>query len=158
MLVFRPACLPCAASRKEENGVLGLTFGPRLAVDGGRSEPAPVNRLVVPLFESPKRRCCRVSAADKGCRVYPLDPRPDAVALYSGCTLVVRRNASIIDIKMAQHRPRKPAAVEYSTDEEVMIVYDVEENEIESNPDYARKDGKTFFRGSLLLTPTRSRR
>ncbi|GFV06215.1 uncharacterized protein TNCV_3781621 [Trichonephila clavipes] len=29
----------------------------------------------------------RVSAADKGCRVYPLDPRPDAVALYSGCTL-----------------------------------------------------------------------
>ncbi|GFX96326.1 uncharacterized protein TNCV_2292141 [Trichonephila clavipes] len=36
---------------------------------------------------SPKRHCCRVSAADKGCRVYPLDPRPDAVALYSGCTL-----------------------------------------------------------------------
>ncbi|GFX87046.1 uncharacterized protein TNCV_2636861 [Trichonephila clavipes] len=36
--------------------------------------------------ESPKRHCCRVSAADKGCRVYPLDPRPDAVALYSGCT------------------------------------------------------------------------
>ncbi|GFS92647.1 uncharacterized protein TNCV_1160931 [Trichonephila clavipes] len=29
--------------------------------------------------ESPKRHCCRVSAADKGCRVYPLDPRPDAV-------------------------------------------------------------------------------
>ncbi|GFW06473.1 uncharacterized protein TNCV_2188071 [Trichonephila clavipes] len=35
---------------------------------------------------SPKRHCCRVSAADKGCRVYPLDPRPDAVSLYSGCT------------------------------------------------------------------------
>ncbi|GFX76031.1 uncharacterized protein TNCV_3718021 [Trichonephila clavipes] len=35
---------------------------------------------------SPKRHCCRVSAADKRCRVYPLDPRPDAVALYSGCT------------------------------------------------------------------------
>ncbi|GFU96457.1 uncharacterized protein TNCV_90301 [Trichonephila clavipes] len=33
---------------------------------------------------SPKRHCYRVSAADKGCRVYPLDP--DAVALYSGCT------------------------------------------------------------------------
>ncbi|GFV74048.1 hypothetical protein TNCV_2952001 [Trichonephila clavipes] len=32
------------------------------------------------------RHCCRVSAADKGCRVYPLDPRPDAVALCSGCT------------------------------------------------------------------------
>ncbi|GFU95802.1 uncharacterized protein TNCV_4903941 [Trichonephila clavipes] len=36
--------------------------------------------------ESPKRHCCRVSVADKGCRIYPLDPRPDAVALYSGCT------------------------------------------------------------------------
>ncbi|GFT43061.1 uncharacterized protein TNCV_3769011 [Trichonephila clavipes] len=36
---------------------------------------------------SPKRHCYRVSSADKGCRVYPLDPRPDAVALYSGCTL-----------------------------------------------------------------------
>ncbi|GFW81857.1 uncharacterized protein TNCV_2885311 [Trichonephila clavipes] len=33
-----------------------------------------------------KRHCCRVSAAEKGCRVYPLDPHPDAVALYSGCT------------------------------------------------------------------------
>ncbi|GFX51881.1 uncharacterized protein TNCV_3062991 [Trichonephila clavipes] len=40
---------------------------------------------------SPKRHCCRVSAADKGCRVYPLDPRPDAVALYSGCTPGKRR-------------------------------------------------------------------
>ncbi|GFW22363.1 histone-lysine N-methyltransferase ASH1L [Trichonephila clavipes] len=40
---------------------------------------------------SPKRHCCRVSAADKGCRVYPLDPRPDAVALCSGCTPGKRR-------------------------------------------------------------------
>ncbi|GFW57075.1 uncharacterized protein TNCV_1116031 [Trichonephila clavipes] len=40
---------------------------------------------------SPKRHCCRVSAADKGCRVYPLDPRPDAVALYSDCTPGKRR-------------------------------------------------------------------
>ncbi|GFV03609.1 uncharacterized protein TNCV_1024281 [Trichonephila clavipes] len=40
---------------------------------------------------SPKRHCCRVSAADKGCRVYPLDPRPDAVALYSGCTSEARK-------------------------------------------------------------------
>ncbi|GFV46230.1 uncharacterized protein TNCV_5037181 [Trichonephila clavipes] len=38
---------------------------------------------------SPERHCCRVSAVDKGCRVYPLDPRPDAVALYSGCTPVI---------------------------------------------------------------------
>ncbi|GFW30235.1 uncharacterized protein TNCV_3067871 [Trichonephila clavipes] len=40
---------------------------------------------------SPKRHCCRVSAADKGCRVYPLDPHPDAVPLYSGCTPGKRR-------------------------------------------------------------------
>ncbi|GFV72199.1 hypothetical protein TNCV_995711 [Trichonephila clavipes] len=32
---------------------------------------------------------------------------------------------------MAQHRPRKSSSVEYTTDEEDMIVYDVE-NEIES--------------------------
>ncbi|GFX57303.1 hypothetical protein TNCV_3914671 [Trichonephila clavipes] len=43
----------------------GNTFGPRFAVDG-RQE---------------------VSAEDKGLRVYPLDPHPDAVSLYSGCTL-----------------------------------------------------------------------
>ncbi|GFX05946.1 hypothetical protein TNCV_759821 [Trichonephila clavipes] len=41
---------------------------------------------------------------------------------------------------MAQHRPRKPAPVEYSTDEEDIIVYDVEENEFESNPDYEHLD------------------
>ncbi|GFU08289.1 uncharacterized protein TNCV_932011 [Trichonephila clavipes] len=27
-----------------------------------------------------------VSAADKGWQVYPFDPHPDAVVLYSGCT------------------------------------------------------------------------
>ncbi|GFY19596.1 uncharacterized protein TNCV_4647681 [Trichonephila clavipes] len=32
-------------------------------------------------------RCpIRVSAEDKGCQAYPLDPRLDALALYSGCT------------------------------------------------------------------------
>ncbi|GFV50336.1 uncharacterized protein TNCV_3606241 [Trichonephila clavipes] len=35
---------------------------------------------------SPKIHCCRVSAADKGCWVYPLDPRPYVVVLYSWCT------------------------------------------------------------------------
>ncbi|GFX13673.1 hypothetical protein TNCV_1921861 [Trichonephila clavipes] len=39
---------------------------------------------------------------------------------------------------MAQHRPSKPAPVEYSTDEEDMIVYDVDEDAIESNPDYPK--------------------
>ncbi|GFU13110.1 uncharacterized protein TNCV_1445301 [Trichonephila clavipes] len=66
---FPPACLPCVASRKEENGALGIlcvSFGPRFTVDG-------------------------VSAADKVCRVYPLDPCPDAVALYSGGTPGKRR-------------------------------------------------------------------
>ncbi|GFW59539.1 uncharacterized protein TNCV_3221911 [Trichonephila clavipes] len=97
-LVSQPACLPCAASRKEENGILGILcvpFGPRLPrmedigglgiplrslwptlspyggdwwpgntsafplahaslQTGGRSEPAPVNRLVVPLFDVPE--------------------------------------------------------------------------------------------------------
>ncbi|GFT86621.1 uncharacterized protein TNCV_5123701 [Trichonephila clavipes] len=33
----------------------------------------------------------RVNAANKECRVYLLDPRPDAVALYSGCTPGKRR-------------------------------------------------------------------
>ncbi|GFU71539.1 uncharacterized protein TNCV_4310351 [Trichonephila clavipes] len=56
-----------------------------------QGEPAPVNRLVVLLFGVPEETLCRVSAADKGCRVYPLDPRPDAVALYSGCTSGKRR-------------------------------------------------------------------
>ncbi|GFS65842.1 hypothetical protein TNCV_390711 [Trichonephila clavipes] len=32
-----------------------------------------------------------VSAADKWCRVYPLDPHPDAVSLYSKCTPGKRR-------------------------------------------------------------------
>ncbi|GFY21819.1 uncharacterized protein TNCV_1169631 [Trichonephila clavipes] len=40
---------------------------------------------------SPKGHCCRVSSADKGCRVHPLDPRLNAAALYSGCTPGKRR-------------------------------------------------------------------
>ncbi|GFT51111.1 uncharacterized protein TNCV_4817131 [Trichonephila clavipes] len=63
---------------------------------------------------------------------------------------------TIIDIKMAQHKPRKPAPVEYTTDEEDMIVYDAEE-EIESNPD-CDKNGKTYYKGSLLPSPTRHRK
>ncbi|GFV53934.1 uncharacterized protein TNCV_3293031 [Trichonephila clavipes] len=42
-------------------------------------------------LESPKRHCCRVSAADKGRWVYPLNPRLDTVILYSGCTSGKRR-------------------------------------------------------------------
>ncbi|PRD33241.1 UNVERIFIED_CONTAM: Kelch-like protein 18 [Trichonephila clavipes] len=50
MLVSQPACLQCAASHKEENGVLGIPLVHALLQMGGRSEPAPVNRLVIPLF------------------------------------------------------------------------------------------------------------
>ncbi|GFV58934.1 RNA-directed DNA polymerase from mobile element jockey [Trichonephila clavipes] len=38
---------------------------------------------------------------------------------------------TVFEIKMAQHKPRKPASVEYTTDEEDTIVYDMGE-EIES--------------------------
>ncbi|GFT35032.1 RNase H domain-containing protein [Trichonephila clavipes] len=46
---------------------------------------------------------------------------------------------AVIEIKMAQHRPRKPAFVEYTTDEEDIIVNDMGE-EIESS-----KNGSTWF-------------
>ncbi|GFX40122.1 transposable element Tcb2 transposase [Trichonephila clavipes] len=38
-----------------------------------------------------------VSAADKGWRAYPLYPHPDAVSLYSGCTLGKRRPWYLLD-------------------------------------------------------------
>ncbi|GFY36896.1 hypothetical protein TNCV_2568581 [Trichonephila clavipes] len=38
-----------------------------------------------------------------------------------------------------------------------MITYDVEEDEIEPHPDLVEKDGKQSWKGSLHLTPTRSR-
>ncbi|GFX74115.1 hypothetical protein TNCV_490791 [Trichonephila clavipes] len=42
---------------------------------------------------------------------------------------------------MAPHKPRMSAPVEYFTDEDDIIVYDVED-ELESNPDYVKKDGQ----------------
>ncbi|GFX14085.1 hypothetical protein TNCV_612901 [Trichonephila clavipes] len=39
-----------------------------------------------------------------------------------------------IEIKMAPHRSRKSASTEYATDEEDMITYDVEEEELEPDP------------------------
>ncbi|GFW34304.1 hypothetical protein TNCV_220301 [Trichonephila clavipes] len=44
-----------------------------------------------------------VSAAAKKCRSYPLDPCPDAVALYSGCTPGKRRAWALPD-----DRPTSP--------------------------------------------------
>ncbi|GFT53648.1 hypothetical protein TNCV_3731621 [Trichonephila clavipes] len=65
--------------RKEENGVLGLPLAHASLVDGRAGGPL----LSIGwwyLSSSPRRDTAyRVSAADKGCRVYPLDPRPDAV-------------------------------------------------------------------------------
>ncbi|GFW90154.1 uncharacterized protein TNCV_1789751 [Trichonephila clavipes] len=39
-----------------------------------------------------------------------------------------------IEIKMAPHRPRKSTPTEYATDEEDIITYDVEEEELEPKP------------------------
>ncbi|GFY35360.1 probable RNA-directed DNA polymerase from transposon X-element [Trichonephila clavipes] len=41
-----------------------------------------------------------------------------------------------IEIKMTPHRPRKSAPTEYATDEEDMITYDVEEEELETDPTF----------------------
>ncbi|GFX27844.1 hypothetical protein TNCV_3082681 [Trichonephila clavipes] len=64
-----------------------------------------------------------------------------------------------IEIKMAPHKTRKSAPVEYTTDEEDIIVYDVEEDEIEKKPaddfvlpEFFRKNPHEYVRA---LTPTR---
>ncbi|GFT50909.1 uncharacterized protein TNCV_1195111, partial [Trichonephila clavipes] len=50
-----------------------------------------------------------------------------------------------IEIKMTPHRPRKSAPTEYATDEEYMITYDVEEEELEPDPSvkFALKESPT---------------
>ncbi|GFW20515.1 putative RNA-directed DNA polymerase from transposon BS [Trichonephila clavipes] len=70
--------------------------------------------------------------------------------------LLKKLNEEKIEIKMAPYRRRKPASTEYTTDEEDMITYDVEEEELEPNPHLVEKDRKQYWKGSLLLTPTRS--
>ncbi|GFX24540.1 uncharacterized protein TNCV_1584961 [Trichonephila clavipes] len=71
--------------------------------------------------------------------------------------LLKKMKEAIVDIKMNPHRPTKPASDESTSDEEEMIVYDVED-EIESNPDYVKENGKTYYKGQLLLTPTKHRK
>ncbi|GFV94164.1 RNA-directed DNA polymerase from mobile element jockey [Trichonephila clavipes] len=71
--------------------------------------------------------------------------------------LLKKMKEAIVDIKMNPHRPKKPASDESTSDEEEMIVYDVED-EIESNPDYVKENGKTYYKGQLLLTPTKHRK
>ncbi|GFW69727.1 uncharacterized protein TNCV_1883711 [Trichonephila clavipes] len=69
--------------------------------------------------------------------------------------LLKKMNEAKIEIKMAQHRPRKPASVEYTTNEEDMIVYDMGE-EIESP-----KNGSTLGETKrdivkyMYITPTK---
>ncbi|GFU84529.1 hypothetical protein TNCV_1953191 [Trichonephila clavipes] len=53
---------------------------------------------------------------------------------------------------MAPHKPRKSAPIKYTTEEENMIVYDVED-EPESNPDNVKKDGKISYKEELVVTP-----
>ncbi|GFY30520.1 hypothetical protein TNCV_3522831 [Trichonephila clavipes] len=64
---------------------------------------APPGRA--PHFE---KHCCRVSAADNGRRIYPLDPHLDAAVLYSGSTPgkhrawylpIDRHTASLVELR-----------------------------------------------------------
>ncbi|GFV69494.1 hypothetical protein TNCV_2779091 [Trichonephila clavipes] len=53
---------------------------------------------------------------------------------------------------MALHRPRKSAPTEYTTDEEDIIVYDVED-EPEPNPEYILNLGGYTYKGELVNKP-----
>ncbi|GFV29830.1 uncharacterized protein TNCV_2082951 [Trichonephila clavipes] len=60
-----------------------------------------------------------------------------------------------IEIKMTPHRPRKSAPTEYATDEEDMITYDVEKEELEPDPTFkfAFKESSSMYgsaRASVL--------
>ncbi|GFW34160.1 hypothetical protein TNCV_288421 [Trichonephila clavipes] len=62
---------------------------------------------------------------------------------------------------MAKHKPRKAAPTEYTTDDEDMLIYDVEE-ELEPDPTdkFILKECPTNFHKGYLrsLTPTRFRK
>ncbi|GFX54073.1 putative RNA-directed DNA polymerase from transposon BS [Trichonephila clavipes] len=66
-----------------------------------------------------------------------------------------------IEIKMAKHKPRKSGPTEYTTDDEDMLMYDVEE-ELESDPTdkfVLKESPSNFPRGYIRsLTPTRFRK
>ncbi|GFX38944.1 glycerol-3-phosphate dehydrogenase [Trichonephila clavipes] len=59
--------------------------------------------------------------------------------------LLKKLNEEKIEIKTAPYRRKKPAPADLSTDEEDMITYDVEEDELEQHPDLAQKDGFNEF-------------
>ncbi|GFX57327.1 hypothetical protein TNCV_3914901 [Trichonephila clavipes] len=54
-----------------------------------------------------------------------------------------------LEIKMAPHKPRKSAPTEYTTDEEDMIVYDVDD-EPEPNPKYVLNIDSYTYKGELI--------
>ncbi|GFX89797.1 uncharacterized protein TNCV_2245971 [Trichonephila clavipes] len=67
-----------------------------------------------------------------------------------------------IEIKMAKHKPRQAAPTEYTTDDEDLIMYDVQEEELETDPtdkfaitEYHRNNPDKYIRA---LTPTRFRK
>ncbi|GFW61664.1 hypothetical protein TNCV_3705991 [Trichonephila clavipes] len=69
--------------------------------------------------------------------------------------LLKKMKDAVIEIKMAQHRPRKPAFVEYTTDEEDIIVYDMAE-EIESPKNGSTVgESKTDIAKYTYVTPTK---
>ncbi|GFT42677.1 putative RNA-directed DNA polymerase from transposon BS [Trichonephila clavipes] len=72
--------------------------------------------------------------------------------------LLKKLNEEKIEIKMAPYRRNKPAPTDYTTDEKDIITYDVEEDELEQRPNLVQKDGRQYWKGSLLLTPTRLRK
>ncbi|GFU18989.1 uncharacterized protein TNCV_2347651 [Trichonephila clavipes] len=86
ILMLRYMATPPALQLDDDNTATGDV----VAISGGTRPELNVGKIH---FTRPSggRHCCRVSAADKGCRVYLLEPRPDAVALYSGCTSGKRR-------------------------------------------------------------------
>ncbi|GFW07831.1 hypothetical protein TNCV_3919641 [Trichonephila clavipes] len=50
-----------------------------------------------------------------------------------------------MEIKLAPYRRKKPAPTDYTTDEEDIITYDVEEDELEQRPNLVQKDDWALF-------------
>ncbi|GFT02825.1 uncharacterized protein TNCV_1846421 [Trichonephila clavipes] len=63
---------------------------------------------------------------------------------------------------MAKHKPRKSGTIEYTTDDEDMIMYDVQAEELEPNPDDKFAMKECFINNPneymRALTPTRFRK
>ncbi|GFW95637.1 hypothetical protein TNCV_18681 [Trichonephila clavipes] len=85
-------------SQRECKGILRTPFFSLQDAAHGKHASRKNNGI----SQKEKRHSCRVSAADKGCRVYPLDLRPDAVALYPGCT-TGKRHAWFLPVDRPAH-------------------------------------------------------